>query len=186
MDRFAIIAAGGIALTTVSLPAAAAVAVLDFNFLYHGSSVASGDFTYNSADTGLIGWSDVLSFSISFPLGMTYDLGFVNSGNDTVYRYLGFDTASDTFVSATMGGYPEIMSDIKISDTEGFFVRGDTIKIVRDYSSFAETDVPYDNLQTTTNGSVPEPSTWAMMLLGFVGLGFVGYRTSRQGVSVAT
>jgi hypothetical protein len=24
--------------------------------------------------------------------------------------------------------------------------------------------------------SVPEPSTWAMMLLGFVGLGFAGYR----------
>jgi hypothetical protein len=23
---------------------------------------------------------------------------------------------------------------------------------------------------------VPEPSTWAMMLLGFAGLGFVGYR----------
>jgi uncharacterized protein (TIGR03118 family) len=28
--------------------------------------------------------------------------------------------------------------------------------------------------------SVPEPSTWAMMLLGFVGLGFAGYRASRK------
>jgi uncharacterized membrane protein len=28
---------------------------------------------------------------------------------------------------------------------------------------------------------VPEPSTWAMMLLGFVGLGFVGYRRARKG-----
>ena len=27
--------------------------------------------------------------------------------------------------------------------------------------------------------SVPEPSTWAMLLLGFAGLGFVGYRTER-------
>jgi hypothetical protein len=185
MNRFAIIAAGGIALTTVSLPAAAAVAVLDFNFLDHGSSVASGDFTYNSADTGVIGWSDVLSFSISFPLGKTYDLAFVNSGNDTVYRYLGFNTASDTFVSATIAGFPEIMSDIKLGDTEGFFVRGDTIKIVRDYSSLAETDVPYDNLQTTTSSSVPESSTWAMMLIGFAGLGFVGYRKSRKAVSIA-
>jgi PEP-CTERM motif len=25
-------------------------------------------------------------------------------------------------------------------------------------------------------GAVPEPSTWAMMLVGFAGLGFVGYR----------
>jgi hypothetical protein len=27
---------------------------------------------------------------------------------------------------------------------------------------------------------VPEPSTWAMMLLGFAGLGFAGYRSSRK------
>ena len=34
-------------------------------------------------------------------------------------------------------------------------------------------------------GAVPEPSTWAMMLLGFAGLGFVGYRTkSRVNVRV--
>jgi hypothetical protein len=29
-------------------------------------------------------------------------------------------------------------------------------------------------------GSVPEPSTWAMLLLGFAGLGFAGYRASRN------
>ncbi len=28
--------------------------------------------------------------------------------------------------------------------------------------------------------AVPEPSTWAMMLLGFAGLGFAGYRASRK------
>ncbi len=28
--------------------------------------------------------------------------------------------------------------------------------------------------------SVPEASTWAMMLFGFAGLGFAGYRTSRK------
>ena len=28
--------------------------------------------------------------------------------------------------------------------------------------------------------AVPEPSTWAMMLAGFVGLGFVGYRRARR------
>jgi hypothetical protein len=32
--------------------------------------------------------------------------------------------------------------------------------------------------------AVPEPSTWAMMLIGFAGLGFVGYRT-RKTVSIA-
>lgn len=30
-------------------------------------------------------------------------------------------------------------------------------------------------------GTVPEPSTWAMMLLGFAGLGFAGYRKTQSG-----
>jgi hypothetical protein len=33
--------------------------------------------------------------------------------------------------------------------------------------------------------TVPEPSTWTMMLLGFAGLGFVGYRGTRRGAPVA-
>jgi cholinesterase len=32
---------------------------------------------------------------------------------------------------------------------------------------------------------VPEPSTWAMMLLGFVGLGFAGYRGAKKRTAVA-
>jgi PEP-CTERM motif len=46
------------------------------------------------------------------------------------------------------------------------------------------------NVQTAihvTGGAtlIPEPSTWAMMLLGFVGLGFAGYRRARPAVSTA-
>jgi hypothetical protein len=34
-------------------------------------------------------------------------------------------------------------------------------------------------------GTVPEPSTWAMMLLGFAGLGFTAYRKARRAASIA-
>ena len=34
-------------------------------------------------------------------------------------------------------------------------------------------------------GGVPEPSTWAMMLLGFAGIGFAGYRRSWKGMAVS-
>ena len=34
----------------------------------------------------------------------------------------------------------------------------------------------FDNL--TIGSAVPEPATWAMMILGFLGLGFLGYRRS--------
>ena len=33
--------------------------------------------------------------------------------------------------------------------------------------------------------TVPEPSTWAMMLLGFAGLGFTAFRKSRRAASIA-
>jgi len=43
------------------------------------------------------------------------------------------------------------------------------------------------SLQLNTAGSaisgVPEPATWAMMLLGFAGLGFVGYRKVKSGTA---
>jgi PEP-CTERM motif len=33
---------------------------------------------------------------------------------------------------------------------------------------------------TLVSRAVPEPSTWAMMFLGFAGLGYAGYRTARR------
>jgi hypothetical protein len=42
---------------------------------------------------------------------------------------------------------------------------------------------PY--MPTSTKSAIPESSTWAMMLLGFAGLGFMGWRASRRSVSFA-
>jgi hypothetical protein len=44
-------------------------------------------------------------------------------------------------------------------------------------------DNPNSNL-FSAELTVPEPSTWAMMMLGFAGLGLVGYRTSLKATSV--
>jgi len=33
--------------------------------------------------------------------------------------------------------------------------------------------------------AVPEPSTWAMMLLGFAGVGYMTYRRKRQAAALA-
>jgi PEP-CTERM motif len=41
----------------------------------------------------------------------------------------------------------------------------------------------YGTVSTLTISSVPEPSTWAMLALGFAGLGFAGYR-ARKSVAV--
>jgi PEP-CTERM motif len=47
------------------------------------------------------------------------------------------------------------------------------------------TDVHNEDLGSTftftlVSGAVPEPSTWAMMLLGFAGLSFAGYRKAKR------
>jgi hypothetical protein len=42
-----------------------------------------------------------------------------------------------------------------------------------------------NSLLVVTPGTVPEPPTWAMLLIGFAGLGFAGYRARRAAVSIA-
>jgi PEP-CTERM motif len=34
-------------------------------------------------------------------------------------------------------------------------------------------------------GAVPEPSTWAMMILGFFGVGFMAYRRKQNGAALS-
>jgi hypothetical protein len=49
----------------------------------------------------------------------------------------------------------------------------------------ATPDAAVDYVANGVAVSTPEPSTWAMMVLGFAGVGFVGYRKSRKAVAVA-
>jgi Ice-binding-like/PEP-CTERM motif len=46
--------------------------------------------------------------------------------------------------------------------------------------------VTLDDNTITATQCIPEPSTWAMMLLGFAGLGFAGYRQRRKLVGAAS
>jgi len=41
------------------------------------------------------------------------------------------------------------------------------------------------DISTSSVVPTPEPSTWAMMLVGFAGLGFVGYRQAKRPVSIS-
>jgi PEP-CTERM motif len=55
---------------------------------------------------------------------------------------------------------------------DGFATSGGLVEI---------TDNTSLTFQATIHTGVPEPSTWAMMILGFAGIGFMAYR--RSGVS---
>ena len=47
------------------------------------------------------------------------------------------------------------------------------------------TDLGTVSLNVRVHPGVPEPSTWAIMLIGFAGLGFAAYRRTRKAVSAA-
>ena len=47
---------------------------------------------------------------------------------------------------------------------------------------FLEATVSNVTVTVTASAPVPEPSTWAMMLLGFAGIGFAGYRARKRGL----
>jgi hypothetical protein len=50
-----------------------------------------------------------------------------------------------------------------------------------DKAVFSSTQNSFEFDNVAVAGGVPEPSTWAMMLLGFAGLGFAGYRKANSG-----
>jgi PEP-CTERM motif len=61
----------------------------------------------------------------------------------------------------------------------------DVPPVTLDYTATFQTTSGFLQDSGTISSAVPEPSTWAMMLLGFVGLGFVGYCRTRALKSVA-
>jgi PEP-CTERM motif len=58
----------------------------------------------------------------------------------------------------------------------GTFAVGTTVDLGSKFALNATNTLSFD----FTYLVVPEPSTWAMLLLGFAGLGFVGYRRTRK------
>jgi hypothetical protein len=61
-----------------------------------------------------------------------------------------------------------------------------TVNFINGISAGGGTDIFSLEEPTGLNVVVgtPEPSTWAMMLLGFAGLGFAGYRSTRKAASL--
>ena len=117
-------------------------------------------------------------------------------GPDGAYLSVGtqvFDTAGIYGISLTVGtpvGFKAVLS--VAADTAPSGILTSTADFSHSLHLFI--DVPdgftfdtasHFNYATNAVGGVPEPSTWAMMILGFAGIGFMAYRRTSKPVFLA-
>jgi hypothetical protein len=125
--------------------------------------------------------------------GTTFDLGSFSLGNGTFTYDESFDllvsftapvgSGSKQFVSEIDGHVHGNGADIPLTvtfDPSELAFNGFTL-LVNDLPGIGTGD-PVE-LTGVITAAVPEPSTWAMMILGFCGIGFMTYRRKQSGAS---
>jgi PEP-CTERM motif len=146
-------------------------------------------YVFKDASTTLDGTPEVITGTFVFnPAStMTFSADIVLTGaapySDTYNRVLSFGNPSNV-ISASVTENPEPPSprNLIITFADPLGTTADPIQLVQWYPGPQD-----DGYSGATDANpagyvvpVPEASTWAMMLLGFVGLGFAGYRKSRR------
>jgi hypothetical protein len=108
-------------------------------------------------------------------------LGNTSTFNDEVLIEANFDVSVSVYASA--GANFESTYASYTETAEGGASADPTFVIDEPgYSAYSIEGVPAGPAST----AVPEPSTWAMMLIGFAGLGYAGYRKTKGGSRAPT
>ena len=137
---------------------------------------------------------------------LTVDLGSLFSVDSADFSYSGVDriplsfevlTSTDGVNFSVVAG-PSPIADFgtdEIITTESSFAPTPAKYVEFDFGQFSSIDPANGGtgggpgqgagIYQLSVGVVPESSTWAMMGIGFAGLAFAGYRTSRKAVSMA-
>jgi hypothetical protein len=182
--KWALIAAAGI------IPAGANAAIYNFDFSTTDSVFAVTGTVTTADTTDIVGGYDVLSISgtISGPSGGTIALLSNPSqpspdyGDIFLYNNVYFPTGQTKVdvngIVFSAGGYDYNLyaygttTYLSSNNPAGVYIPGQTVNFG---------DPGRANFAT----SAPEPSTWAMMLLGFAGLAFAGWRKARSGAALS-
>ncbi len=128
------------------------------------------------------GPSNTLSFYNGLSGPKNFGSGGPTNASSTSGDMVGVALGSDLFVPA---GYvsDSPLSDTATYDNQTFASLGATPGVYEwTWGTGANQNFTIDIGVTP---AVPEPSTWAMMLIGFAGLGYAGYRTSRKSAALA-
>ena len=120
-----------------------------------------------------LGESETLPVSVIIPAGYTL-VRLFGTGSAKGFGLLGTPSCS-----SITGGEFECVSDYRFAPTElGLVTAVLTVKARNADGAVYQTA---DDVSGTGVAAVPEPSTWAMLGLGFAGLGLAGARRARCG-----
>jgi hypothetical protein len=189
MTRSSILFCAVVALfAAASQPAAAAIVDWTFN----GTNTGSGQITYDqntgviSALTGSYAGNALTFIPLDSPLvnqnspsaGLSTYQNVPNTGSaNYTFDDLFPQTVATYGILASTGTGTNEKVYIIGEDSNGsvfFHIVTDPYAYVNDYGQFS-----------ATVAGTPEPSTWAMMILGFAGIGFMGYRRRNSALRVA-
>jgi opacity protein-like surface antigen len=150
------------------------IPALPASILQGGSVDLTGSLTL-SADTGYHG-AKFTSASATLDSGDGQFFS-ANLGATTSHPLSGPFILSNTFTYDTPGLYP-VALDYSYTYTE---VKNGTGPSIIKRVTFANEVFSPDSAVVNV-AAVPEPTTWAMMVLGFLGIGFVAYRRKSYSV----
>lgn len=145
-----------------------------------GALYTIGEFLSSGGATVLTG---------SGELGNTLDDTIFNfTGNVSVTSGQTFTVGHDDGLTLVIGGLTVISEPLPTSfvvTTETYTGPSGNLPFQLVYGECC--GAPADlSISLPLNGATPEPSTWVMLVLGFAGLGFAGYRTSLKAIVVAS
>jgi hypothetical protein len=195
----AAIAAMGIATASISANAADQIITESFSVTIPGSSVPNAsqpDAQFESTPFPLFAETTGLLESVGFTVTGSVKVVSLNDEpdiriflRDLTAREIGFGQAVNKVGATNLAFSGDV-------DPPALYIGigNGQVQVTLNTSDFPDTDLiesvgPLEGVVTYTYTprtleAVPEPSTWAMMLLGFAALGFAGYRTSRRAAAL--
>jgi hypothetical protein len=194
--KFKCLIVAALATLPLSLTCASAATVTNTTYDVAGTFQTLNGSDYAELSGGSFSGSFVAPTG-TFPLtGTTYQ----TFSNFSLNIYNAADQLVQTLSSATQGAYVYVTNDAPSyggGEQINFYINGtDYLQLnvpltfngtgsilptnANNYSYAQIGSGNYAYLQTGTVSAVPEPSTWAMMILGFVGVGFMAYRRKNQ------
>jgi hypothetical protein len=165
--------------------------------IYSEAGIASASIWDSFTYTGLPAGGATITATLSFPgtlTGSSSAIAFLEEGSQTEFNDDGelMDSTGEFFNTTTLppplslsfnvvnGSPVVIFAELLGGGAGGVADFGDPPMLnltLPDGASVTTASGVFDNFVSAT---VPEPSTWAMMLLGFAGLGFAGYRQRQK------